>query len=76
MGCLRRFEASQGAVKSPHAAFDVLVAFGLVPMKEGKKPSKNMAQDGSIRGNSNCIYLFYVCSLLHTYCYLFNFCPS
>lgn len=45
-------------------------------MTEGYEPSKNMAQDGSIWGSSNCIYFFYVCSLLHPYCYLFNSCPS
>ena len=45
-------------------------------MKEGYKPSKNMAQDGSIQGRSNCIYFFYAFRLPHTYCYLFNSCPG
>lgn len=43
-------------------------------MKEGYNPSKNLAQNGSVQGSSNCIS-FYVCSLLHTYCYLCNTCP-
>lgn len=49
---------------------------GLVPTEEGYKPSKNMAQDGSTWGSSNCIYFFHVRSLLHSYCYLFNSCLS